>query len=82
MDKKRTASTFLELRRKSKLPSNHTTLQVISFHKENHLACSTTKEAQNKKIVKAPCNVRFKMRYNVSDFYYFTRGRYPPFKGG
>ena len=42
VDKKHTVSTFTELRMKSKLPSKHTTLHVISFHKENHLACSTT----------------------------------------
>ena len=42
VDKKHTVSTSSEIRRKSKFPSNHTTLQVISFHKENHLLCLIT----------------------------------------
>ena len=79
VDKKHTVSMSSELSRKSRV-RNEASIRYGSMQLGERFLLY--KEAQNKRIVKAPCNVRYKMRYNVSDFYYFTRGRYPQFKCG
>ena len=84
VDKKHTVSTSSELRRKSKLIGRRLGVQneASIWYGQSYGSMQLGerfllyKKAQNKIIVKAPCNVRYKMRYNISDFYYFTRGRY------
>ena len=84
VDKKHTLSTSPELRRKSKLIGRRSGVRNEASIRYGSMQLGERfllyKEAQNKRIVKAPCNVRYKIRYNGSDFYYFTRGRYPHFK--
>ena len=86
VDKKHTVYASSELRRKSKLIGQRSGVRNEASIRYGSMQLGERfllyKEAQNKKNLKAPCNVRYKMRYNVSDFYYFTRGRYPHFKCG
>ena len=78
VDKKHTVSTSSELRRKSKLIGRRSGVQDKESIRYGSMQLGEMfllyKEAQNKTIVMAPCNVWYEMRYNISDLYYFTRG--------
>ena len=72
VDKKHTVSTSSELRRKSKLIGRRSGVQNEASIRYGYMQLGERfllyKEAQNKKYIKAPCNERYKMRYNGSDF--------------
>ena len=62
MDKKHTVSTSSEHRRKYKLASKRNEASIRYGSMQLGARYLIDKEAQNKKIVKAPCNVRYNMR--------------------